>query len=159
MAIIVHNPDDKNNMSVCPELWKRHLRAIFYLIQSEIQNLNGQKSLFDRDQSICKTFVILGASVCSVASFLFVNSPSFFFNLKYFIFVFKLFWNMSLWTVENQSAGEPNKKRQKCRSEKLQGVMDLVEYEKGEFNWRWLVDLKLFSFYVIFNHLLLGLQY
>lgn len=46
-----------------------------------------------------------------------------------------MFWDENIW---NESPDiEPNSKRARRIQPGIKGIMDLVQYEKGTFSWRW----------------------
>lgn len=76
---MLHSPEGnfhgtQTNYAVNQNEWNKHLRQIFYMIQKEIQRSKTQTYRSENNPIICKRLVMLGASLCSVVSFLFAKT-------------------------------------------------------------------------------------
>ena len=74
MSIITHHPDEDNdvgtktNFAFNTDIWHGHLRKMYFLVVSELNQLNVQVCRFENDVQMCEYLVMLGARLCNVVS-------------------------------------------------------------------------------------------
>lgn len=133
IAIVVHYPEPVNTDEPCSngeilddtnddlfkqhmaddiQLWHKHLRNMQSIIEREVTDSRKRNVRLNPVPVICHIFVRMAAKLCSV-----------------------VFWKNDVWNKANGSDEQQQKRRR--HSMMLEKIMDLVEYERGKFCWRW----------------------
>lgn len=84
---------------------------MLHLLQTEIKQFDKKPFRLQYAQDLCEYLISFGSSLCSI-----------------------IFWDSTVWS--QRTSEEQIQKRQR-NLEKLEALLDFVEYEKGKFSWRW----------------------
>lgn len=126
LAVVVHCPEKHFGNSSGQHLayaadqseWYKCLRNFYFVVGSEIKAhvSASHGSVGGREVPFVDGFVAFAARLCYV-----------------------MFWNNDVWSQTDGEGGSNVKKIK--RANKLQSLMDLIEVESSQPNWRWLIVL------------------
>lgn len=72
--MVVHDPDVTftggitTSHAVNRDVWYKHLRNMFHLVQSDIKQMHSQQNRLQNNPTICLHFVEMGATLCSIVT-------------------------------------------------------------------------------------------